>query len=249
MRINNRDYDDIFQLAKEMYLAYDIYASELRKEELLAFIDSQDSKKAAKIKAISLLSLPDDIFVFKASYILNPFMSLRFKGFLFKDYQELGTTMLSYAPSPSPILTLLVRYSLISEHMKNTFYSEDHPEVFENVQSLEKYSEQDLPYAYYALAYFLSKKKTIIYQGVEYQDVFNFVYYLCKQEKDLGSIGTYLSKSSYIRAYSEVSDDGDKIQEYLHLCKEVDRSQKDLEDFLLKKRKTSSQVEEKSYEQ
>ena len=157
--------------------------------------------------------------------------------------------MLSYAPSPSPILTLLVRYSLISEHMKNTFYSEDHPEVFENVQSLEKYSEQDLPYAYYALAYFLSKKKTIIYQGVEYQDVFNFVYYLCKQEKDLGSIGTYLSKSSYIRAYSEVSDDGDKIQEYLHLCKEVDRSQKDLEDFLLKKRKTSSQVEEKSYEQ
>ena len=122
MRINNRDYDDIFQLAKEMYLAYDIYASELRKEELLAFIDSQDSKKAAKIKALSLLSLPDDIFVFKASYILNPFMSLRFKGFLFKDYQELGTTMLSYAPSPSPILTLLVRYSLISEHMKNTFY-------------------------------------------------------------------------------------------------------------------------------
>ena len=35
MRINNRDYDDIFQLAKEMYLAYDIYASELSKEELL----------------------------------------------------------------------------------------------------------------------------------------------------------------------------------------------------------------------
>ena len=70
-----------------------------------------------------------------------------------------------------------------------------------------------------------------------------------KLKTDLGSIGTYLSKSSYIRAYSEVSDDGDKIQEYLHLCKEVDRSQKDLEDFLLKKRKTSSQVEEKSYEQ
>ena len=52
MRINNRDYDDIFQLAKEMYLAYDTYASELRKEELLAFIDSQDSKKAAKIKML-----------------------------------------------------------------------------------------------------------------------------------------------------------------------------------------------------
>lgn len=241
MIINGKLYEDIFQLAKEMYLDSDYFADELHREPLLSFIQSRDEKKYEKIQKLSLLSIPDDIFVFKASYILNPFMSLRFKGFCFEDYQQLGETMLSFSPTPSPVLTLLVRYGLLSEHMKMTYYEHDHPEDYAKMLSLEKLSETDLPYSYFMIGYFLSKRTTIYYKGLEYKDIFNLTYFLCKQEEDLEALGESLSKSPLLRAYSQYSKDNAAIENYLHLCRETDKSENLLRQYL-KKRKRNDVV-------
>ena len=236
MRFNDKNYSDIFQLAKDMYLDSDYYSKALHQEQLLDFIKRQDPKKHEKILKLSLLSFPDDVFVFKASYILNPFMSLRIKGFCFANYEELGKTMLSYSPTPNPVLTLLVRYALLSEHMRITYYKHDHQEDYEKMLALEKLSEKDLPYSYYMIGYFLSKSTSIYYRGIEYKDIFNLTYFLCKQEKDLESLGEYLSKSPLLRAYGHYAKETTPIQTYLHLCHEADRSEDLLKEFLNKRK-------------
>ena len=84
--------------------------------------------------------------------------------------------------------------------MENTYFQETNKETYEKVLQLEKISETQLPYAYFSLGYYLSRKTTIIYEGKEYQDIFDLTYFLCKQEKDLDSIGAYLSKSPLLKA-------------------------------------------------
>ena len=237
MNINGKDYQDIFHLASDMYLSSDYFAKELRRDTLLSFIKKVDEEKYEKIVKLSLLSLPDDVFVFKASYILNPFMSLRIKGFCFKDFKELGETILAFSPNPNPVLSQLLRYSLLSKHMENTYFQETNKETYEKVLQLEKISETQLPYAYFSLGYYLSRKTTIIYEGKEYQDIFDLTYFLCKQEKDLDSIGAYLSKSPLLKAYSEYGKNSKKMEEYLHICEEVDKSERKLDEFLNKKKR------------
>lgn len=235
MIFNDKDYTNIFSLAKEMYLNYDYFAKELRQEKLLCFIKENDEKKYERIQRLSLLSLPDDIFVFKASYILNPFMSLRIKGFIFKDYVELGKTMLSFAPNPNPMLVSLVRYALISEHMKTTYFAKDNKEDYEKILTMEKLSETDFLYAYYEIAYYLCKSTTIIYKGVEYKNIFNLTYFLCKSE-DLYTLGAAMARSPLLKVYSKYCEDSVELDNYLHLCKSIDKSEKELDDFLEKKK-------------
>ncbi len=237
MNINGTEYQDIFHLALDIYKSSDYFARELRKDELLSFIKNEDESKYEKIVKLSLLSLPDDVFVFKASYILNPFMSLRIKGFCFDNYKQLGEALLAFSPNPNPILTELLRYSLISKHMESIYYQGTNKEEYEKILFFEKQAETNLPYAYFSLGYYLSKKTTIIYEGKEYQDIFDLTYFLCKREKDLNSLGAYLSKSPLLKAYSEYGKHSKKMEEYLHICSEVDKSEKKLDNFLTKKKK------------
>ncbi len=241
MEINGKEYQDIFHLALDIYQSSDYFAKELRKDELLSFIRKEDEKKYEKIVKLSLLSLPDDVFVFKASYILNPFMSLRIKGFCFENYKQLGETLLAFSPNPNPVLTELLRYSLISKHMESIYYQGTNKEEYEKILYFEKLSESDLPYAYFSLGYYLSKKKTIIYEGKEYQDIFDLTYFLCKKEKDLSALGAYLSKSPLLRAYSEYGKHSKRMEEYLHICEEVDKSERKLDEFLSKKKKETEE--------
>ena len=128
------------------------------------------------------------------------------------------------------------RYELVSEHMKTTLYMENHRKEYEKVRKIEKISRDDLPYAYYLLGYELSHATGIIYDHVLYQDIYNLTYFLAKKEKDLATLGSYLSFSPLLRAYSEYSKDGEKIKTYLHLVNKVDASAKALDQFLEKRK-------------
>lgn len=232
----NKVYQDIFTLGKEMYLNSDEFAKELRKESLLSFIENEDKKKYEAIMRLSLQSNPDDVFVFKASYILNPFMSLRIKGRMFTTYQDLGKKMLYSAPNPDPLLLELVRYGLITEQMKNISFDQSHRRIYEKVLELEHLRDEDLIYSYFAIAYELSGMTCIIYNGVRYQDIFNLCYFLCKNTPDLDSLGANLSVSPLLRAYKDYNQDGTDIDTYLHLCQESDKNEQTLEDFLAKRK-------------
>ena len=227
----NTTYDDIFSLAKDLYKSLE-WASEFHSKEFMAFVSSQDASKAKRIDKVTMLSVPDDVMIFYVGCILNPFMPFSFHGHVFKDYQELGKKLLSFSPTPDPVLQSLIRYELVSQHMETTFYSDTHKEEYETVKKIEKLGREDITYAYFSLGYYLSKNTTIIYDHVLYQDLYNLTYFLVKKEKDLNALGSYLSFSPLLRAYSEYSKEGEKIKQYLHLCDKVDSSAKELEDFL-----------------
>ena len=240
----DKTYQDIFSLAKDLYLDSDFYAKELRDGEVLDFIKEQDEAKYERLQMLSLLSLSDDVFVFKAGEVLNPFMSFRLKGMCFETYQEIGEKMLLTSPNVDSVLVQIIRYDLLSDHMKTTFFSSSHKEMFETVSSIEKEGGEDIPYAYFHMAYYLSKKKSIYFRGKEYPDLYNLTYFLCKKEKDLIALGSYLSHSPLLKAYSLYSKEKEGIIRYLHLCEEVEKAKNNLDEFLEKRRENSEKISE-----
>lgn len=226
-----KQYDDIFAIAKDLYVTTD-WGKEVHTSDFIRFVESQDITKAEKIKKVTLLSLPEDVMLFKVGEILNPYMSFRFHGHAFVDYKELGNTLLSFSPNPDPGLQTILRYQLVSEHMRTTLYSQAHPDEYEKVKEIEVLAREDVSYAYFSLGYYLSKSTAIIYDHVLYKDLYNLTYFLAKKESDLATLGSYLSFSSLLMAYSKYSPEGKNIEDYLHLCEEIDASEKALDNFL-----------------
>ena len=229
-------YDSLFELAKVMFLDSEYFSRELRKDRLLSFIAEKDADKAERIRKLSPLSYPDDVFVFLASYVLNPYMSFRIGRHVFSSYKEMGESMLSYSPNVNNVLLHIVSYQLLSRHMLSTLYAKDHPKMFQQVLRIEKEAERNREKAYFSLAYFLSGKKSILYKGVEYEDIYNLTHYLMQQEKDLDALGSYLSTSPLIEAYKDYSDDRIELDVYLHVIENYDRDRRKLEEFLARKR-------------
>jgi hypothetical protein len=231
-QINGKTYTDVFTLAEDFYENSDIFASELKKETLLKDIRQEDPQKETALEKLSLLSFPDDVFVFKAGLILNPYLSFRMKGFCFENYKDLGKTMLAFSPQTNPVLMEMVRYGLLSEQMEASGFSAKNPDMATRVLAIEKSAEQNSQEAYFALGYFLSGNETLIFRGVEYHDVYDFTYYLCKNEKDLASLGLSLEMSPLLKAYSDAVPVGNSTKTFLHLTSELRKSQNALDSFL-----------------
>lgn len=231
-RYKDREFDSLFELAKVFYTDSDYFAAAFRHGDLLSFVESKDRAKADKIRRLLPLSYPDDVFVFLSSYVLNPAMGFRIKGERFDSYEALGRKMLLSSPSVDPILLEVVSYQLLSKQMHACRFDRERPAVFQKVLAIERQGLIDREKAYFSLAYYLSGKRTILYKGVEYKDVFNLTYYLARTEKDLSSLGSYLSSSSMLEAYKDYAKEGAAIDIYLHVVKSLEKDENALQAFL-----------------
>ena len=99
---NDVPYNNIFSLAKIIYKNYNSFSKLfIQDENLLNFVKEQDKEKYEKLIKISKLYYPDDVFLFKVTYILNPFISLRIRDEEFSSYSDLGKKMLLSSPDIS----------------------------------------------------------------------------------------------------------------------------------------------------
>lgn len=229
-------YSDIFSLAKDFY-RNDRFLQALHSDELIDFIAKEDAQKAERIEKLRLQSVPDDVMLFRAALILNPFLPFSFHHQRFESLSDIGKYMLSFSPSPDTAFLGLLRYELITEYMGITRYKDSHKEEYEEVKEIEHISRNDMTYAYYCMGYYLSKSKSIIYDHVEYKDIYNLTYFLVKKEKDLNALGSYLSFSPLLKAYGKYTSEGGLVDSYLHLCKELDESKEHLDAFLEKRKR------------
>ncbi len=234
-KFNGKVYTSQAVLAKEMYLYPYYFASEIRDGDLLTLIEEDDESKGKRISNLLPLAYPDEVFIFLVTIIMNPHINFRFSGYNFECYEDIGRRMLQTGPSVNQTLMQLVTYQLVSKHMHATGYDTEHPDVYEKVLDIEKEGRDNRERTYFKLAYFLSGKKTIIYNKVEYKDIFTLCHQLVKNEKDLDSLGLYISTSPLLEAYKEYSPEGEMIDRYLHLIKAVNTDEKNLSDFLLRK--------------
>jgi len=131
----------------------------------------------ARYKAYQDLKKQDvipDVFLFKMSYILNPYMSLRYHHFSFSSYDELGKTMLSYGPTVDVYLKDLIIYHLLSSYMKTNRDDRNYPREYSFVREAEKTAVEDENTAYWILAFKLAKTDKLIYKGKQYDDPKSF---------------------------------------------------------------------------
>ncbi len=231
-----KEYESIFTISKEIGIVPE-WEKEIHNVDFLLFVKQEDEKKYERIRKLLLQSIDEDVLLFRVRETLNPFLPFCFHGKTFETMKELGETLLSFSPTPSSIYLSILRNDLISEYMTITLYSKDHKKEYEEIREIEKESRKDLFYAYYSMGYYLSKSQNIIYDHVRYENIYNFTYFLAKKEKDLSAFGSYLSFSPLLMAYSKYAKDGKKVEEYLHLCSQLDNSQMQVENFMLKRKK------------
>ena len=236
---HDKPYNDIFALAKDMYLDSEAFAKALKEDpKILEFFESSDPKKAEHVRHLIQQSIPEDILVFRVSYILNPFMSFRFRGRLYEDYRKLGYDLLSCGPARDPIGTEIVRFGLLSYQLmagQDAFRSQ---EMYKEIVRIEKEADKDIGLAYFDLAYYLSGRQTIIYNNVEYENLFNLVYYLRREHQDENTLGRELSLSPLLKAYSHYNPkDRNATEIFLHLNNELDKSQRQLSEVLKEREK------------
>ncbi len=234
-KFNGKVYRSEALLAKEMYRYPYHFAREIREGDLLTLIEKDDPVKAKRISNLMPLAFPDEVFIFLVSLIMNPHINFRFSGYNFDSYEALGASMLKTGPSFNQTLMQLVTYQLVSKHMSQTGYAEENPEVYDKVLDIEKESYDSRERTYFKLGYFLSGKTTIIFNRVEYKDLFTLCHQLIRSEKDLDFLGLYLSTSPLLEAYRDYSPEKETIDKYLHLVKAVTNDEKKLDDFLIGK--------------
>lgn len=232
MIINNKEYSDLLSLASDLYKDPVSYYRELFKDEIIASIKEIDKDKGNQIEKLSLSSLPIDIIIFKATYILDHNFFFAIHEMRFDDYKQLGLKMLESSPIADPILLQILSYSLLSKHMITTSYCKSDTKLFDDVLKIEQIASQDIKLAYFLLAYRLSETTDFYFDKTRYKDLYNFCYYMCKEDKDVSIMGKYLSESPLLKAYSYFSKDKSKIDEFLHLTSMLKKSEKELDDYL-----------------
>ena len=231
-KYKGKSYDSVYEIAKIMYLDVSFFASEIKGGKLIKFISKIDESKASQINKINKMLLPDSVLVFKVTYILNPYISFRFNNHIFNSYNELGLAMLLSSPQIDTSLSDIVSYSLIQEHMVSTNFDVENKDVYEEILRFQEISLNDLSYGYFLIAYYLSKKDNIIFNKVEYPDLFSFIYYLNHSDYDKANLGELLSHSSMLKAYAKFGKEKNKVEEYIHLNSELEKSESLLKTFL-----------------
>ncbi|MBO8414411.1 MAG: hypothetical protein IAC78_02915 [Firmicutes bacterium] len=171
-------YDSLLSLAKDAYK----YPARFNR-----FFNSSAFEKALyetdKKKYLDFIKLKNngdipDIFVFKVSYLLNPYMSLRYRGFKFDNYKSIGEQMLSFAPVVDVYLKDLLIYHLLSNYMVVNKEDKRYPKCYEAVIKSEKDALINENMAYWSLAFDLAETKTLTYNGMKFKEPKEFFKYI-----------------------------------------------------------------------
>ena len=162
-------YSSFLEMGKEVYLYPGRFYSYFHSPHFLLAL-SRKPELYKQYLALSEKKEIPDVFLFHMSYILNPYMSLRYHHFIFHDYEELGEQMREYGPVVDVYLKDLLVYHLLSEYMEKQGDDHRYPELYQKLTELEKEAVDDENTAYWKLMYVLTKKKTLYYDGQEYKD-------------------------------------------------------------------------------
>lgn len=229
----NKEYKNVFLLAKDIYKNYDAFINIFRTDDnLLAFIKENDERKYESIIKLKRLAYPDDVFLFKATYILNPYLNFRIRNRSYRNYEQLGEALLYTSPSIDAILFQLIQFDLISYHMEVSSFSSKYSQIYNDVKEIEQI--QDKQFAYFKMAYYLSKKDVIVYDNKMYNSLYTFCLHILKNTDDIELLGSNLTSAPFLRAYSELPPHKDS-REYIALCDELNKNENKLKSFLEKK--------------
>jgi hypothetical protein len=225
-------YPSFLEMGKEVYLYPGRFYTYFSSAPFLKAIFS-DKERYPLYQALKKENPIPDVFLFKMSYILNPYMSLRYHRFIFSSYKELGQTMLSYGPIVDVYLKDLIVYGLLTSYMERMRDDFNYPKIYQAAKKAEKEALQDENKAYWDLAFFLGETKTMTYEGKEYKDPKEFFNSKLVLSDLLAFSSSFLS-DRYVLSWLSLNGFQPKVDKFLSLASVNDDKENQAQDELAK---------------
>ncbi|MFA6796673.1 MAG: hypothetical protein WCR63_03795 [Bacilli bacterium] len=230
---NNIYFTDLLTMGKNVYLYPGRFYALFNKPIFAKILRKEDPKKYQEFINIKRQNYMPDIFVFKVSYLLNPYMRLRYHRFKFDTYKELGETMLSYGPIVDVYLKDLIVYHLLSEYMERMRDDKACAKLYKYVKEAEKSSLTNPNFAYWTLAFQLASSKTLIYKNHKFtkpEDFFRETSVLT----DLFSFSSSFLKNQCVIAWLSFLGYTEKVNRFKSLSNLSDSKENEVSKMLAK---------------
>lgn len=178
IKLGSNTFYSMEEFAKNIYLYHDEALALIKSKKFLKILYNYNEKMYNNI--VELLSQPfqNDAFLFKAQYIINPIMSLRYHGYNFENVEELGKKILSFGPQIDIYLKDFLKYKLLSYYFEVVHFDERKPQLYKNIKTLEEEFLTNENKAYFKLGFVLDNQKCILYNGKKFNDVKQFMSYV-----------------------------------------------------------------------
>ncbi len=211
----NKYYDDFLSMGKDVYLYpgrfYKFFASKIFLRALY-----EDKERYHKYAELMKENPSPDVFLFKMSYILNPYMSLRYHKFIFASYKEVGQAILSYGPTIDVYLKDLLICGLLKDYMVSQGDDKKQEGAFQTVCLCQKEADEDVETAYWKLGFLLSGTKELIYEGVKFTSPSEFFSSRLVLSSLVPFSRTFL-QDKLVLTWLRISGEEKKVNEFLSL--------------------------------
>jgi hypothetical protein len=203
-------------MGKDVYLYPGRFYALFNKPIFAKVLKEEDLRRYQEFINVRRRNYIPDIFVYKVSYILNPYMVLRYHQFKFSSYKQIGETMLSYGPIVDVYLKDLIIHHLLSEYMEKMRDDKIHQKLYNCVKEAEKNCLINANLAYWTLAFQLADTKTLIYKSHKFdkpEDFFREVTVLT----DLFAFSSTFLKDQYVIAWLDYLGYTEKVNRFKNL--------------------------------
>lgn len=220
-------------MGKSVYLYPGRFYELFNKPIFSKVLKKEDPKRYQEFLNVKRQNYIPDIFVYKVSYILNPYMMLRYHHFKFTSYKQIGETMLSYGPIVDVYLKDLIIYHLLSEYMERMRDDKAHEKLYKFVKEAEKVSVTNPNFAYWTLAFKLAETKTLSYNNHKFEkpeDFFRETAVL----SDLFSFSSSFLKNQYVLAWLSILGYSQKVARFKNLSNLSDSKERKVSEKLSK---------------
>ena len=202
IRINSKHFYSMEEFAKEIYLYHDESFSLIKSQKFLKVLYKYNEKMYNDIVGLLTSPFQPDALLFKAQYILNPLMGIKYHGYNFPDFNSLGKKIISYGPLTDIYLKDFLKYKLLTHYMEVTKYDQKEPVLYNKVKVLEEEFVSNENRAYFKLGFLLEGSNTIKYNGKTFSDIKSFMNYVMLPV-NITDVASDFIKSQYIFAWLE----------------------------------------------
>ncbi len=211
-----KSYPSLIELAKDCYLYPNRFNKFYNSNKFSSILKMEDENKYEEFLKIKKARYRNEVFNFKVSYLLNPYMKLSYEHFKFNSYKELGETMLKYGPIIDIYLKDLLIYHLLSEYMETTGDNLRYNKIYLKVKENEKKALSNQNLAYWNLAFDLAESKDLIYQGKVFKTPNEFFKYILVIS-DLIAFSSSFLQDGYVICWLERSGYSYIVSKFLSL--------------------------------
>ncbi|MCH5172357.1 MAG: hypothetical protein J1F31_05985 [Erysipelotrichales bacterium] len=211
---------NLVELGQNMYLYPDLAYSLLINNDFIERLKDEEPqiyKKFCELQEIE----DDDEFVFKASYLFCPYMSLRYRGYCFDSLSLLGEKMIHFGPNIDVYLMDLLEKHLISYVAElqglNTVSKEDYVAIKKAERTFIKNPKK----AYFTLAFELSKSTVLVYYDRAYINPKTFLE-IMTCDANITKFAIELSENEYFFAWLEYLKYENHLKRYKNLVQFIE---------------------------